>query len=258
MASQKAMINTMLFYHWDNTLFNDMQIPAGVDKDLVVSAILEETSDFPVLITDLETLRFSIEQWSRHRVDIWAKMLETTRYEYNPIENYDRTETENSKTTHTGSGTVKGDGGEEKVVASDSNNRTDNHTQKRTGNDSQSHGGNDVQKESVAAFNSAGMTDHTTSRTDYNTTNRTDYDITDTYNGTIGDSGSSTSTRTNKHGETETRNFSDDYTKDIRIHGNIGVMTTQQMIQQERDIIDYDIIDIIVKEYKKKFCILIY
>lgn len=242
MASQKAMINTMLFYHWDNSLFDDMQIPAGIDKDLVVSSILEETSDFPVLITDLETLRFAISQWSRHRVDIWARMLETTEFEYNPIENYDRTETENSTTTHTGSGTVKGDGGEEKVISSDSNNRTDNHTQKRTGNDSQT--------ESVAAFNAGGMTDHTTSRTDYN--------ITDTYNGTIGDTGNSTSTRTNKHGETETRNFSDDYTKEVRIHGNIGVTTTQQMIEQERKIIDYDIIDIIVSEYKNKFCILIY
>ena len=242
MASQKAMINTMLFYHWDNSLFDDMEIPAGVDKDLVVSAILEETSDFPVLITDLETLRFAITQWSKHRVDIWAKMLDTTRFEYNPIENYDRTETETNTMTHTGTGTVKGDGGEDKVVSSNTNNRTDGHTQKRTGNDQQ--------KESVAAFNQAGMTDHTSSRTDY--------DITDTYNGTIGDTGNSTSTRTNQHGETETRNFSDNFTKNVRIHGNIGVTTTQQMIDQERKIIDYDIIDIIVGEYKKKFCILIY
>lgn len=226
MASQKAMINTLMFYHWDNTLFNGMQIPSGIDRDLVVSAILEETSDFPIIITDLETLRYSINTWSSHRVDIWSKMLETTELEYNPIENYDRTETETNTITHTGTGTVKGDGGEDKVVSSN--------TQKKSGNDQQ--------KESVAAFNQAGMTDHTNSRTDY--------DITDT--------GNSTSTRTNQHGETETRNFSDNFTKNVRIRGNIGVTTTQQMIDQERKIIDYDIIDIIVNEYKKKFCILIY
>lgn len=242
MASQKAMINLMMFYHWDETLFDGFQVPTGIDKDLAVSAILEETSDFPILITDLETLRFSITHWSRHRVDIWTKMLATTNYEYNPIENYDRTESETSNMAHTGSGTVKGDGGEDKVISSNTNNRTDGHTQKRTGNDEQ--------KESVAAFNEAGMTDHTTSRTDYN--------ITDTYNGTIGDTGSSTSTRTNEHGETETRNFSDAYTRNVRIHGNIGVTTTQQMIEEERRVLNYDLIDIIVDEFKKKFCILIY
>lgn len=242
MASQKAMINTMLFYHWDNTLFNSMQIPAGMDRDLIVSSILDETSDFPVLITDLETLRFAINQWSAHRVDIWAKMRGTTQYEYNPIENYDRSELETSTTNHTGTGTVKGDGGEDKVVSSNSNNRTDRHSNSRTGYDTQT--------ESVAAFNQADMTNHTTSRTDYNST--------DTYNGTIGDAGNSTSTRTNKHGETETRNFSDVYSKNIRIHGNIGVTTTQDMIRQEREIIDYDLVKIIVEEYKKKFCIVIY
>ena len=37
MASQKAMINTLMFYHWDNTLFNEMMIPEGIDRDDVSS-----------------------------------------------------------------------------------------------------------------------------------------------------------------------------------------------------------------------------
>lgn len=201
MASQKAMINTMMFYHWDNTLFNDMHIPAGIDRDLVVSAILEETSDFPIIITDLETLRFSINKWSAHRVDIWEHFLETTRYEYNPIENYDRTEEENTTST-------KDD------TMTSSTNRT----------------GADTDTESVSAFNASGLTDHTKSTTSYGS----------------GSSG------------TDTVEATDTFTRRVNVHGNIGVMSSQDMIKQEREIADFDIIDIIVNEYKKKFCILIY
>lgn len=201
MASQKAMINTMLFYHWDNSLFDDMEIPAGVDKNLVVSAILEETSDFPVLITDLETLRFAITQWSKHRVDIWKHFLETTRYEYNPIENYDRTETEDT-----------------------TSNKDDTMTSSTTRT------GADTDTESVSAFNSAGLTDHTKSTTSYGS----------------GSSG------------TDTVKAEDKFKRTLKVHGNIGVTSSQDMIKQEREITDFDIIDIIVSEYKKKFCIVIY
>lgn len=201
MASQKAMINTMLFYHWDNTLFNGMQLPAGIERDVVVAAILEETSDFPVLITDLETLRFAITQWSKHRVDIWTHFLETTQYEYNPIENYDRTETEDTTSN-------KDD------TMTSSTNRT----------------GTDTDTESVSAFNASGLTDHTKSTTSYGS----------------GSSG------------TDTVKAKDTLKRELRVHGNIGVTSSQDMIKQEREIADFDIIDIIVSEYKKKFCILIY
>lgn len=201
MASQKAMINTMMFYHWDNTLFNEMQIPAGVDRDEVVASILEETSDFPVLITDLETLRVAINRWSAHRVGIWNHFLETTQYEYNPIENYDRREEETTKTESSGQ-------------LNSSTNRT----------------GSDTDTEGVSAFNASGMTDHTKSTTTYG-------------------SGSS--------GQDESSN-EEEIARELYIHGNIGVTSAQDMIKQEREIADFDIIDIIVDEYKKKFCIVIY
>ena len=41
-------------------------------------------------------------------------------------------------------------------------------------------------------------------------------------------------------------------------HGNIGVTTTQQMIQEERDIADFDLYKIIIEEFKNRFCIMVY
>ena len=43
-----------------------------------------------------------------------------------------------------------------------------------------------------------------------------------------------------------------------RVHGNIGVTTTQQMIREERDISTFDMVTYIVDEFKRRFCILVY
>lgn len=47
-------------------------------------------------------------------------------------------------------------------------------------------------------------------------------------------------------------------TRTGRAYGNIGVTTTQQMIEEERRISDFDIDHIIIDEFKKTFCLLIY
>lgn len=43
-----------------------------------------------------------------------------------------------------------------------------------------------------------------------------------------------------------------------RAYGNIGVTTTQQMIEEERRISEFDIEHVIIQEFKKTFCLLIY
>ena len=43
-----------------------------------------------------------------------------------------------------------------------------------------------------------------------------------------------------------------------RSYGNIGVTTTQQMIEQERRISEFDIDHIIINEFMKTFCLLVY
>lgn len=43
-----------------------------------------------------------------------------------------------------------------------------------------------------------------------------------------------------------------------RAYGNIGVTTTQQMIEEERRISDFDMDHVIIQEFKKTFCLLIY
>lgn len=44
----------------------------------------------------------------------------------------------------------------------------------------------------------------------------------------------------------------------VEIKGNIGVMTTQDMIKQQREILQFNIQDVIAREFKTRFCVLLY
>lgn len=41
-------------------------------------------------------------------------------------------------------------------------------------------------------------------------------------------------------------------------HGNIGVTTTQQMIKEEREIADWSLYQVIIDDFKTRFCIMVY
>ena len=60
--------------------------------------------------------------------------------------------------------------------------------------------------------------------------------------------GSSTENRTGQENETITR----------QEKGNIGVTTTQQMVKEQRDMVLFDIYQVITDEFKKQFCLMIY
>ncbi len=40
--------------------------------------------------------------------------------------------------------------------------------------------------------------------------------------------------------------------------GNIGVTTTQQMIKEEREVQDFNIYDVIIQDFKHRFCVMVY
>lgn len=43
-----------------------------------------------------------------------------------------------------------------------------------------------------------------------------------------------------------------------RLHGNIGVTTTQAMIKEQRDVVQFSVIEYIVNDFKHDFCLLVY
>lgn len=47
-------------------------------------------------------------------------------------------------------------------------------------------------------------------------------------------------------------------TRTGRIHGNIGVTTSQQMLQSERDVAQFSFVDSVTQSFKKTFCVMVY
>lgn len=51
---------------------------------------------------------------------------------------------------------------------------------------------------------------------------------------------------------------STDVKRTARMWGNIGVTTTQQMIEEERRVSEFNITNYIIESFKRRFCLLIY
>lgn len=174
----KATMTVLGLYNYDDTIFDGMQLPDGVDAENVVSNLLMELAELEVIYPSWITMQRAISDWSKARVNSWARMLQALNADYDPIENYDRREDWTDSADSNG-------GYQNKVAGFNSGEQTDSNSSEQQTNSNAVHSG--------------------------------------------------------------------------RIHGNIGVTMAQQMIQAELDLRAVnDIVQIIVNEFKKRFCIMVY
>ena len=90
-----AMLSLMGMYSWDDTLFDDMSFPESFTqeaKEVFVNNLLMECAELEVLYTDWNFLKFAIDNWSAKEVISWNRYYAAMAAQYNPIQNYDRTE----------------------------------------------------------------------------------------------------------------------------------------------------------------------
>ena len=75
------------------------------------------------------------------------------------------------------------------------------------------------------------------------------------------ESSSESGTNSVGHGETDGATLGNVTTEAQhrgRVHGNIGVTTSQQMLKQEVEVADINLEEIIMQDFKKQFCLCIY
>ena len=294
-------------YNWDNTVFDLMQIPEELDKDTLVQNLLAETAELEVLYPNPIVFKNLVAIWSNKQIDIWNRLYDTTQYDYNPIENYNRYETGTDsgtgRTTHSGTDTTSGStthGGTDTTTGSTTHGGTDRRTEAVTHGGTETENtttsieqggtdtvtGTDTKGHWIAGFNSSasgsddGLVKQTRDQDDGST--ETEYGRTEDGTGTKTTTFGKTEnvTETNQHGETittqsgithgETVNTQGGITHgeqiattnegehELHARGNIGVTTTQEMIEQERRIDRFNLYDIIIEDFKMRFCILIY
>lgn len=226
------------FYQYDNTLFDGVVLPSGIDKENLISEIMRNSGDLYPYHQVPEQLKRNITFWFSRRFFDFERMYTAIRAEYSPIENYDRMEDINREYNDSGRDTetmTQGSSTEEVTTLGSST------TTQRTGSDSS--------ETLVSAYNDS----------EYSNRDKT----VESYNSTFTDTGSGSDTRTTTGSSSDTSIT--DYGKvrreneNTRIHGNIGVTTAQQMITEEIELrVKYDIYRIIAREFEREFLVQIY
>ena len=205
-------------YQYDKTLFDNIVLPEGIDKDNLISDIMRNSGDLYPYHQVPEYLKRNINYWFARRLFDFERMYEALRVEYSPIENYDRKE--NTTRNYENSGTDK----ESTTLGSTTT--------------STNIGSNDNENK-VSAYNES----------DYSNREKD----TQSYNSTLTNTGSGTDTKQTEYGLKRKE------VEDIRVHGNIGVTTSQQMIESEMELrAKYDIYKIISREFEREFLVQVY
>lgn len=209
-------------YIWDNTIFDNMVIPSGLNKPELIDNIILDCRELSISISSPTIMKRAIELWSKKNKYYFDELYKTMQYQYNPIENYDRrseivtdTKTDNKNTT----------------LSSRSSH----------GGDLMTHTGSDTVTDQldVSAFNDSTLQPrekHTVTTTPQSTDNHA-INSADTVNAESTDDG-------------KTKTTMKEYT-----HGNIGIRSSQELITQQRDIINISMQQIIVDSFKKEFCV---
>ena len=219
--SRGMRLSVLGLYNYDSGLFSKMVYPAGFtddEKQTVVGNILAECAELECLFPDAGTMREMIGLWSKLNISVWNRIFTASQLEYNPIENYNRTELETISDDHT-----------------------------------DSHSGTDSTLASSTVTNS-GTDTNINSVSSYDSNNYQPHDKSDLMHGhSVSDSGSSSIT----HGEVITHDG--DITRNNHTSGNIGVTTSQQMLEQEIEVsAKLNVIKMIVESFKDRFCLLVY
>lgn len=109
---KKATLSLLGLYWLNPDLFNDMVIPSGMDKDIIIDNLLADCAELEILYTDPEFFQKILGIWSKKELPVWQKLYNTTELVYNPIWNVDahitERETRDLKNTYNGIEDVDG------------------------------------------------------------------------------------------------------------------------------------------------------
>lgn len=220
-----------------------------------------ECYELEVIYSDSVFMMNAIGRWSRKEKPIWNALKATMEYEYNPIENTDRYEEENitdeNEKTIIGTDTENRSGSE---TGQNGNTRTHTGSDQRTGSGSVTNDGEDVTTNEVQGYDSQLYAPHDKSTVEYGGTQQNTSNDTVTYNQTIRDQAAEEKqfTEQNTFNKSSTESGEGTRGRTLHTHGNIGTMTVQSMILEQRNVVQFNLMDYIIDSFKQRFCILVY
>lgn len=255
---------------WDETLSTqlDLEYFGNLSGDKNISPLVDKILGTDSILTNGNMEVLASVAYSLHG-DNWRKQWATTQLIYDPISNYDMSErltndthvTQYGKTETRTNNLAHGKTGTETESPNITETRTDNLSHEKTGTETETPNTTqtttpnliNIETDTINGFNSSvGVESNgrnltaTGTNTTTNTGNvETEYDVTDTDTGTqtiartgqtqirfdLMDTDTGTQTNASTGTDSTTRNYV------LTRTGNIGVTTTQQMIEQERKLL---------------------
>lgn len=222
---QIASTGLLDLLYYDNTIMDNFTVPDGIDRQLALDTIYQRCGLTPLYHPDPAWLKFYVGRWCSKNAKTWSELYKTTIQDYNPIYNYDRTE----ETTDTRSGT--------RSLSEDTSSNT-----KQNGDTSVTDTSSDSSEHTISADNSdsyePGYKDVSSRQDTQASESSNRVDVT-------GDRAVDETT-----GET--------YSHKLRAYGNVGVTTTQEMLEAQRTLVRYNVYNEIADSFKEEFCLYIY
>ena len=241
--SRGILLDIMALYNHDQTLFSAFQVPTSITwvehgpdgdtthtetipytKQNIVDNILLECAELEVVYPDSDYMKLAIGVWSAKRLYTWQRIADVLYRKYDPFVNMNR---------HEWRETIE----DRDLAGSETPNLTDRETRNLTGTNDSTVTGN------VNAFNDSSANGVQRDKV------TTDQDTSDT--GTL----TTTHTGSVDYTDTGTVTTTDDY----HIEGDSAIRDAQDIIRLETEQrLANDLIDIIIEDFKKRFCLMVY
>lgn len=284
MSLAKLTINSFLNYS-NNTLFDNLTLPDGIDKDLLIDNIVMEAGEFELMYANLDFMKSAIGVWSAKNYRTFEKWIKALNVEYNPLENYDRMEewednhtgkrngetstsrSDNTTTSNRSNATTERS---DKTTTTGSNNTTTSDSSTNSG--SITNNQSNTTTNNVSAYDSTELVresqsvdgGNSSSSSSGNTSSSSSSNTSSSSSGNTAITSSDNTTSSSVDNTTSNGNIvtsdSDTYrdTKTGRAHGNIGVTTSQQMLESELNIAKWNVYKHITDLFMQEFCIMVY
>lgn len=250
-----ARITLWGFYQYsDKTLFDDCPLYEQLNKDILVNLILQQSGELFPFHQQPDYLRANITNWFTRKYEDFKRMYDTLYSEYNPIENYDRMEhwsdsestsiKESESTSESGSVSTSMSSSESTSSSGSTHDSTSDSTSNSLTNDiSAANMTTGFLPDSASNGISAGRSTADTNNTTATTQQGANHSLQSRQELSRHDYGH------------DKKNYFD---HEGRVHGNIGVTTTQQMINQELELRKFDIYLTIANMFESEFIVRIY
>jgi len=219
-------MSIMGLYNYDESIFDDMILPDGVGRENFITELLFQLAELEVVYARPDVMKTAIKAWSASRLHEWNRIYAALTFDYNALYNKEGKITETINTTGTNNATVTNSG---------------NNTETITNQASGSTSGSNIH--SVSAYNETGFQNAEKDEQTAQSSSSGSQSV----QGTNG----STQTTQGSNGSVQSRTLEE--------AGNIGVTMSQDMLKAEISVrSEYDITHIIIDEFKRRFCILVY